>query len=191
MNLLRAALLACGFFLAALLPSLADEIGTPYPDASNPPSGGNPGSVTRSVVIKCLNSAGQAVPVSSGQCAAGAQVSGSQFSTFTATIANAASLSGAVDLGLNRLFAIVIPSTWTGTTTPITFQASVDGVTYGELYDSTGTEVQVTVTGVSTYILNASPAEWLGVRYIKVRSGTLGSPVNQGQSTNITVVGVP
>lgn len=118
-------------------------------------------------------------------------VGGAQFSSFTANIANGQSLSGAVDLASNRLFALVIPSVWTGITTPITFQASADWITYGEMYDSTGTEVQIAVTGVSTYVLNAIPAEWLGVRFIKVRSGTAGSAVTQGQSTNIIIVAVP
>ena len=168
---------AIALLIAALigaLPAAAQVVVVTSCAAGAPLTAGNTGSLT--------------VDVNGKLCGT---VTGSQFSTFTATIANGASLSGAVNLGLNRLFAIVVPSVWTGTTTPITFQASADGINNEELYDSTGTEVQMTVTGVSTFIVNATPAEWLGVGYIKVRSGTASSAVNQGQTTNLIIVGVP
>lgn len=82
----------------------------------------------------------------------------------TATILSGASLSGAIDLGPNRAFAIVMPASWT--TANLTFQGSADGITYNNLYDDTGTEVSVTAAA-SQYIVVSSPAKLLGVRWIK------------------------
>lgn len=111
----------------------------------------------------------------------------------TTTIANGTSLSGAVDMGNGRLFAIVIPSAWT--TGNLTFQASSDCIsaaspTYSNMFDSTGTEVTFTVAA-SQYIINAVPVEWIGVRCIKVRSGTSGTPVNQGADRALVIITVP
>ena len=158
--------------LALLSPASAADTYNPYFDKGGqqiPPD-----------VVHGINPQGQAQP------------SGS-FSTITATIANGQSLSGAVDLGAGsaRAFALYVPSVWTGTTTSITFQASADGTNYGELYNDTGTEVTVTVTGVSTFVVFSQPVTWLGIRYLKVRSGTAASPVTQGQSTAVIVVAVP
>ncbi len=88
------------------------------------------------------------------------------------TIANGAAL-GASFIGDGRLVAIQMPAAWTAAN--LTFQGSMDGVTYADMYDATGTEVTV-VAAASTYILLAD----LKAAWIKVRSGTTGTPVNQG-----------
>jgi hypothetical protein len=111
-----------------------------------------------------------------------------QTKNFTATIANGASLSGAVDLQTYRAFGVQMPASWTAAN--LTFQVSSDCSTYANLYDDSGTEVLVTAAA-STYIVFASPAKWQGARCIKVRSGTSGTAVNQGGDRSITVVGVP
>ena len=54
--------------------------------------------------------------------------------TQTAVIANGASLSSAVALGAKNLIAIVFPAAWTAAS--VTFQASVDGTTFVDIYDS-------------------------------------------------------
>lgn len=104
-----------------------------------------------------------------------------------ALITNGTSLSSAIDLGSSRLFAIQIPSSWT--TANLTFQASADGAVYANLFDSTGTEVTVNAAA-SEYIVFAVPATWLGIRYLKVRSGTSGTPVNQAADRNINLISV-
>lgn len=103
-------------------------------------------------------------------------VGGDGGSYVNATIANGASLSGAVDLGTKRLARINMPSSWT--TANLTFQVSADGTNYANLYDATGTEKTVQAAASRAIILDFS--EWIGARYIKVRSGTSGTPVNQG-----------
>jgi len=105
----------------------------------------------------------------------------------SSTISNGTSLSSAIDFGASTLFGIQIPSSWT--TANLTFQASADGVTYGNLYDSTGTEVTVTAAA-SEFIVFASPAPWLGIRYLKIRSGTSGTPVNQAADRALLAVAV-
>jgi len=110
------------------------------------------------------------------------------FANFDATIANGASLSGAVDLTAYRLFAIVMPASWTAAS--LTFQVSPDGTNYADLYDDTGSEVTFTAAA-SRVIQNTNPGRWLGFRYIKVRSGTSGSAVNQAAARTLTIVGVP
>jgi hypothetical protein len=104
--------------------------------------------------------------------------------TATVTIANGASLSGAMDLGERTLVGIVMPSAWTAAS--LTFQVSVDGTTYGNLYSAGGTEESATV-GVSQVIRLASDS-FLGARYVKIRSGTAGAPVNQGAARTIILI---
>jgi hypothetical protein len=91
-------------------------------------------------------------------------------------IANGASLSSAVDLVNNRLSYISMPSSWTAAN--LTFQVSEDGLTWNNLYDDVGSEV--TVAAAASRVLRVDLAKWLAVRYLKIRSGTSGTPVAQG-----------
>lgn len=102
----------------------------------------------------------------------------------TVTIANGASLSGAVDLGSTRLIGIVMPAAWTAAN--LTFQAAVDGVTYSNLYDDLGNEYTVTAS-TSRHILIA-PDDYIGIQFLKVRSGTSGAAVVQAAARVITLV---
>jgi hypothetical protein len=116
----------------------------------------------------------------------GAPVISQALETRTATIANAASLSDAVDLGGRKLVAIDMPSSWTAAS--LTFQASVDGVTYDDLYD--GATERTLVVAASRYLAQAI-GDWVGVRFLRIRSGTAGTPVNQGGARTITLVVQP
>lgn len=105
-------------------------------------------------------------------------------STQTATISNGASLSGAIDLAGKTLLGIHMPSAWT--TANLTFSVSEDGVTYDDLYDNVGTEKTI-IAAASRYIFT-TPADLVGIRFVKVRSGTASVPVNQGAARAITLV---
>jgi hypothetical protein len=106
--------------------------------------------------------------------------------TTTATIATGGSVSAAVDLMGGRLVGLQIGGTaWN--TASITFQASVDGTTYNDLYDDSGNEVTVTAAA-SRFITFDSSENFRTVRYVKVRSGTTGTPVNQTAARTITLV---
>lgn len=104
----------------------------------------------------------------------------------TAVIASGESLSGAVDLGGRKLVAIVMPAEWTAA--GMTFQASPDGVTYYNVYDG-ATERSLSVA--ASYYSALNIADWVGIRWVKVRSGTAGSAVNQGAERTITLVVQP
>lgn len=104
------------------------------------------------------------------------------------TVSNGTSLSNSVDLGPNRLFGIVMPAAWTAAN--LTFSVSVDGITYNNLVDDGGAEVTVTAAA-SQFIVMSNPPKWFGIRWLKVRSGTSATPVNQGADRIISIVGVP
>ena len=105
---------------------------------------------------------------------------------FSALIANGTSLSNAIDVGGRTLSIIALPAAWTAAA--LTFEASFDGVNYFTLLDQTGTEVNLTVD--ANYFLHLTLASWLGIRFLKVRSGTAGSPVNQGADRIINLMAV-
>jgi hypothetical protein len=106
--------------------------------------------------------------------------------TTTVVIANGASLSGAVDLGGRKLVGIIMPDTWTAAS--LTFQGSVDGTNFFNVYDG-ATERALTVA--ANYYSAQNIADWVGFRWIKVRSGTAGSAVNQAAERTLTVVAQP
>lgn len=118
---------------------------------------------------------------------AGAPVTAAQITTKTVTIANGASLSGAADLGTGRLVGIIMPASWTSAA--LTFQANADaGATFYDVYDD-ATERTITASGAAaSRFLSLPLSDWLGVRGLKVRSGTSASPVNQGADRVITLV---
>ena len=105
----------------------------------------------------------------------------SPLDTADAVIANGASLSPAIDLSGTVIVGFVMPASWTAAV--LTFQVSDDNVTFNDLYNESGTEISLTVAAARFVRLN--PAEWAAIRYLKVRSGTTGSPVNQGPERTI------
>ena len=101
------------------------------------------------------------------------------------TIASGQSLSGPINLGGLRLFGIVMPATWTAAN--LTFQMSADnGVTWNNLYDSSGAEIVVTA-GTSRCIV-FDPTNYSALQWIQVRSGTSATPVAQGANATMTLV---
>ena len=99
----------------------------------------------------------------------------------TATIANGQSLSAAIDLKGRPLIGIVIPAAWTAAKR--TFQVSLDGTTYNNLYNLQGDEL--TSEASTNRFIAMTQFEFLPVRYVKVRSGTSAVPVNQGAARTI------
>ena len=86
-----------------------------------------------------------------------------------ATIAASGTTSTPIWLKGFELTGIVIPATFTGTA--ITFQASLDGVNYYTLKNTySGAAVSYTVTTSSFYAI--APADFAGVNYIKIVSGS-------------------
>lgn len=104
----------------------------------------------------------------------------------TVTIANGASLSNSVDLGGRALSAILMPAAWTAAA--LTFQASLDGVTFFNLLDGAGAEI--TASAAAGSFIRLSINDWLALRYLKIRSGTAAIPVNQGADRILSLVAV-
>lgn len=100
------------------------------------------------------------------------------------------SLAAEVDLGVGRvLCAIDMPADWTPAN--LTFQASTtSGGTFDNLYDQYGTEKNIAAAD-DRYIALDDLAFWLGVRYLKLRSGTAATPVNQAAARTVTLVTKP
>jgi hypothetical protein len=106
----------------------------------------------------------------------------------TATIAKSGSLSGAVDMGNFRYFSIQMPAAWTAA--GLTFQGSLDGTTYQNIYDDSGSEVYIPTVSASTNVSCDSIAlKLIPYRYIKIRSGTAASAVNQEAARTIYLLG--
>lgn len=93
-----------------------------------------------------------------------------------ATILSGTALSGAIDLRAASLAKIQMPASWTAAN--LTFQVSYDGTTFANLYDEAGNEI--TVTAAASRVIAVDVGTFIGARYLKVRSGTAGTPVNQG-----------
>lgn len=102
-----------------------------------------------------------------------------------ATIASGAALSDAIDIGTGELVAIVMPAGWTAAS--ITFAATVDDTNYLSVNDAAGSEVAVTSPAADKHIL-LSFAGIKGLGKTKLRSGTVGVPVNQAAERVITLV---
>src|SRR2546426_1318399 len=101
----------------------------------------------------------------------------------TATIANGASLSDALDVGVGTVIGFNVP---TITSAALSFQASDDGVTYNNVKDAAAAEVTIAASVGAMFV--GAPAALQGAAFIKLRSGTSGAPVAQGAQRLIQVV---
>lgn len=99
--------------------------------------------------------------------------------TFDVTIASGQTASSAIDFRGRAGGGFRLPSTFTGTT--ITYQVSVDGNSYGSLYDQFG--AQVVTASVAASRRYALPAELYGWPYFKIVSGSA-----EGADRTIAVV---
>lgn len=115
----------------------------------------------------------------------GIQASGINPVALTATIATSASLSSAVSLGPARPAAVIVPANTEGSA--LTFQGSVDGSTWFNLYDADG-EFSIDFTDPCIIVLPLEKFLWC--QHLKVRTGTAASPTNQsGADATLTVIG--
>ncbi len=100
----------------------------------------------------------------------------SAYDSLSATIASGASLSGTINVGGLRLFAITMPSAWTAA--GVSFQVSSDeGATWANLYDASGNELVSTADAGRCIALDPVPFSF--AQYLRLRSGTASAPVAQ------------
>lgn len=82
------------------------------------------------------------------------------------TISSGGSTSNEATLQGKRIAAIIMPAAFTGAN--LTFQASIDGSTWYDIYNSSGSQVTCTV-GTDQWIA-ISPQDFAGVSRLKVVS---------------------
>ena len=104
-----------------------------------------------------------------------------------ATIESGASLSGALNLGGRSLVGLKMPAAWTAAS--LTFEVSQEDADYVPLYWN-GAEYTIEAAGGADAGLGVSlePAAFAGWNYVKIRSGTAGTPVNQGAQRVIKAI---
>ena len=105
----------------------------------------------------------------------------------TATIAINTALSQAICLGDAVLCAIQMSAGWDAAA--LTFQVSDDqGVTWQELRDASGTAITV-ASPTAGYRIELDASDFKSAVFLKVRSGTSGSAVNQtGAARVLTII---
>jgi hypothetical protein len=103
---------------------------------------------------------------------------------FDMTIAGGESLTQSMAVGKACVpVAIKMPASWT--TANLTFRAASGSETPGDLYDG-ATEVNVTAAASRYIVLEG--AVFFTVRTLQIRSGTSGTPVNQGAARTLRVI---
>jgi len=108
--------------------------------------------------------------------------------TTIATIGAGASLSEAVTLPPGHvLCGIQMPADWTAAA--ITLQGSADNATFQDVYVAAGTEHSITAAAATTIALD--PTLYRSFPYLKVRSGTGASAVNQAAARSIALISRP
>lgn len=90
----------------------------------------------------------------------------------TAVIANSASESGVVDLSGATLCGLIMPAAFDGTTLTFSSSTSATG-TFQNLYDANGNQISATIAASRNIALN--PADFAGVRYLKIISNSAES----------------
>lgn len=101
---------------------------------------------------------------------------------FTFTIPNGAALSESLEVSGDYVLHIQMPDAWTAAN--LTFLSSADGIRYENIYKEDGTEYTVTAAA-DRYITNLPNLS--GIKFLQIRSGTSGTPVNQGGIRTILV----
>lgn len=103
---------------------------------------------------------------------------------------DATGLSASIDLNGKTPVAIIIGGTWA--TADITFKGSADGTNFYDVYyNSSGTRTEYVLPAAASSFLKIPYADLLGIHYLKIRSGTTGTPVDQTGSPTITLVTAP
>jgi hypothetical protein len=105
------------------------------------------------------------------------------------TIANAANVSGGLDLTSLYLVGLRMPAAWTAA--DIVVQASPDGVTWFDLYDQYGNIARVTAEASRT--ISLVQADFACVRQVRLHSVAVGAntDLNQGADRVISLITVP
>ena len=111
----------------------------------------------------------------------------SNFTVKKFTIIINEALSAAVNIQGLVLIGIVMPADWTAAN--ITFQGSLDNVTFNDVYDEDGVEIAWTGASASRVLLQTGTQPLLGgLSYLKIRSGVTATPVNQAAARTVELI---
>jgi hypothetical protein len=99
------------------------------------------------------------------------------------SIANGQSLSNAIDLKENGLCGLYMPAAWDAADLTLVGATSLSG-TYQNVNDKDGTEMLIKAAASRFILLN--PADFAGLRFLKLRSGTSGAAVAQTAARTIS-----
>ena len=101
------------------------------------------------------------------------------------TIAATEAVSNAVNIGEKLLCGVQMPAAWTAA--DLTFEVSLDGVTWKSLTSTSGAEITVASPAAGALIA-LDPSDYLLAQLVRVRSGTAETPVAQAAERQITLV---
>ena len=87
-----------------------------------------------------------------------------------------------VYIGHGRLDSITMPAAWTAA--GLSFQGTVDGVNFFNVFDNAGNEVVVNAAANEQISID----RFEGAVWIKIRSGTNAAPVNQAVAAALTLL---
>ena len=108
----------------------------------------------------------------------------------TLTLASGASVSGSLDTLNTDLLGFISPAAWTAAA--LTLEVSVDNTNwFGIVYDSYGVQINSYSSLTVNAGYNADFINLLPFRYIRLRSGTTATPVNQAAARTFTVLSRP
>jgi hypothetical protein len=100
------------------------------------------------------------------------------------TIRAGQSLSDAANIGANSLALIMAPMNFVDAN--LSFQVSADGVTFYDLIDQSGNEVQRAIDrGTAIPILTTLT---MAITWLKIRSGPIADPVPQSEDVTLTLI---
>lgn len=101
-----------------------------------------------------------------------------------AVIANGASQTGPLDMHDRVITTIIVPSVWTAANITLLASSTQTG-TFSPVYDAAGTEL--TISAAASRVVVIAPDATRGLKWVKLRSGTTGTPVNQGAARTLEV----
>jgi hypothetical protein len=105
----------------------------------------------------------------------------------TVTIAAGASLSNVIPIGSYKYMQIIMPSAWT--TANLTFQTcTTSGGTFTDVYDEDGVEVNISASTSRSILFSDESVMLISSLFLKIRSGTTGTPVNQAAARTIYLI---
>lgn len=100
------------------------------------------------------------------------------------TIASGAAISSVAKIHDNLVLAVIVAG-WT--VADMSFQGSVDGTNYYDLYDATGAIIDITpVANAASQI--ADPLSFAPWNFVKVKSVASGVAVNQATSRTVNLL---